>query len=395
MTIWQSLAGLLQVEITCPYPEEMLTAINIDKIRLWDIIPLSQVSFLCTVRRQDCVRLRMIAGQYGGSVNCRKMLGSYWSVLTISRRPVLVFSVLLLIVLTIFLPTRVLFVEVEGNEEVPDSLILETAEICGIHFGVSRERIRSEIFKNALLEKLPQLQWAGVNTCGCTALISVRERAEDNLPDSGQTNAIVAARNGIIRSMTVTKGTANCEIGETVTEGQLLVSGYADCGLVIKATGADAEIYGETKRDIMIVAPNLWEKTEEYIPAETRYSIILGKKLINLSQDSGISDSTCVKMYKTNYVILPGDFQLPIGMVTEYRQSINEPVDYAKENFDWLLRYAEEYIKAQMVSGRILDSEYVAEVLDDCTVLYGELSCTEIIGRTQIEETLIKNGEEH
>lgn len=30
--------------------------------------------------------------------------------------------------------------------------------------------------KNALLSAIPELQWAGVNTYGCRAVISVRER---------------------------------------------------------------------------------------------------------------------------------------------------------------------------------------------------------------------------
>ena len=36
--------------------------------------------------------------------------------------------------------------------------------------------IRSEKVKNSLLQRIPQLQWAGINTDGCVAVISVREK---------------------------------------------------------------------------------------------------------------------------------------------------------------------------------------------------------------------------
>lgn len=395
MTFWQSLSGSVQIEITCPYPETMLTAINVDKIRLWDIIPLNQLSFLCSIQRRDYSSVSALVVQHGGSVKCRKKLGSYWSFFSLRSRPILLASVLVLFVLTVFLPTRVLFVDVDGNVEIPKSLILEAAENCGIHFGTSRERIRSEAFKNALLERIPQLQWAGVNTKGCTAMISVRERSvEDSMP-SGGANSIVAIRDGIIYSITVTKGTPNCQIGESVKEGQLLVSGYTDCGLVIKATGAEAEVYGETKRDVLVIAPNLLDKEDDQQPDEPKYSIIIGKKFINLSQDSGISGSTCVKMYKIKYMMLPGGFRLPVGILAEYQQSMNETGADVPDDPKWLVCYTEDYVKTLMVSGEILESEYVCDNLDDCTVLYGELSCREIIGRIQIEEKLSENGEEH
>ena len=94
----------------------------------------------------------------------------------IKNRPVLVFGALFFLILSLYLPTRVFFFSVEGNERISARQILEAAENSGICFGVSRDRVRSEKMKNALLAALPQLQWAGINTKGCVAVISVREK---------------------------------------------------------------------------------------------------------------------------------------------------------------------------------------------------------------------------
>ena len=89
-------------------------------------------------------------------------------------RPVLLAGLGILFLLAMYLPSRVLFIRVEGNMQIPDRQILAAAEECGIRFGASRREVRSEKVKNALLSSVPQLQWAGVNTAGCVATISVR-----------------------------------------------------------------------------------------------------------------------------------------------------------------------------------------------------------------------------
>ena len=60
--------------------------------------------------------------------------------------------------------------------------ILERAEYCGVHFGAKAGSVRSEQVKNRLLFEIPELRWAGVNTTGCTAVITVAERQSGEVP---------------------------------------------------------------------------------------------------------------------------------------------------------------------------------------------------------------------
>ena len=83
----------------------------------------------------------------------------------------MVIGLCLLLLLVCILPTRVLFMRVEGNESIPENLILEAAEDCGIRFGASRSAVRSEKVKNGILSRISELQWVGVNTKGCIAVI--------------------------------------------------------------------------------------------------------------------------------------------------------------------------------------------------------------------------------
>ena len=89
---------------------------------------------------------------------------------------VLIIGLMLLLFFSVWLPSRVLFIEIQGNDTLSAQSILEEAKDCGIIMGASRRFVRSQQVKNTLLDKLPQLQWAGVETIGCVAVITVRER---------------------------------------------------------------------------------------------------------------------------------------------------------------------------------------------------------------------------
>ena len=78
--------------------------------------------------------------------------------------------------------------------------------------------------KNALLQQIPTLQWAGINTDGCVATISVREKTVQMQQDVRYpVISIVAVRDGYITQMTVTAGSAGCKVGQSVEKGQVLI----------------------------------------------------------------------------------------------------------------------------------------------------------------------------
>ena len=106
--------------------------------------------------------------------------------------------------------------------------------------------------------------------------------------------SIVALRDGVISDLTVVQGNGVCQVGQAVKKGQLLVSGYTDVGLTIKATQAKAEIYAQTLRNIQMITPSPTSLRGEVSGKKTRYALRIGKKLIKLYKDSGISDGSCV-----------------------------------------------------------------------------------------------------
>ena len=388
MGILRSINGMLRIQITSASPSDMLTAVNNCGIALFDVSYVDDLCVCASVFRCDYKTLIKLLTGRGDAVKVLHRDGLVWSLFGLKKRPVLLFGTMVLLVLSLYLPTRILFVEVEGNESIATELILDKAEQCGVRFGASRRELRSERMKNALLTAIPQLQWAGINTTGCVAVISVQERSTVvKKPQTHPVSSIVAARDGIIQQITVLQGNALCKVGDAVKEGQTLVSGYTDCGITIKAAEAKAEIYAQTIRELSVITPSDAAVRGELIGEETHYSLRIGKKVIKLYKDSGISVSSCVKIYSEAILTLPGGFQLPIALLSEQQLFYNvDSYEETREATSWLENYAQSYLFNQMLAGQILSAETTTEEIDNACVFYGKYDCLEMIGRVRSEE---------
>ena len=394
MGVIRSIAGMMEVEITSADLPGALAAILERNIPVFSVTPKGDLTLKFYIYRKDLNILSNLCNRRGETLHVVHKTGLYWAGRTLLKRPVLLVGIAFLLFVVLFLPTRIYFVQVEGNSTVPARQILAAAEESGIRFGASRREVRSERMKNALLEELPQLQWAGVNTSGCVAIISVRERtAPEKVDEKTGVSSIVAACDGIVISTTVTQGNALCQPGQAVQEGQVLISGYTDCGLCIQATRAEGEVFAQTQRNLTAVMPAQVLRRQAVREETSRYSVLVGKKRINLWKGSGIWDGSCGRMYEEYYITLPGGFQLPFAIVKETithytTESAQQDQTFAESD---LAEFSKNYLLRQMLAGKIMDSQM--EMVQDGELYRMESSClcTEMIGRVRQE----KIGEYH
>ena len=308
---------------------------------------------------------------------------------SVLHRPLFCTGLLLYFLISLWLPTRILCVEVQGNQLIPTRKILEEANQAGITLFSSCAKVRSEKMKNTLLSAIPQLQWAGINTYGCRAVISVRERtaAEKEAPDQKEVSSIIAVRDGIVQSVTASRGDIQCQQGQAVKQGQVLISGFTDCGLSIRAERAQGEIYAQTLRSLDTLPPSPCQVRTDKQRTERRYSIVLGKKRINLWKDSGIWDSSCGRISREYRLTLPGGFSLPVSIAcdTLLWDSTEELAVEKNAAEGQLSDFSRKYLSSQMIAGTISSAEEVVKLQTGCYRLSGRYVCSEMIGRERLE----------
>lgn len=395
MSFFDSVSGSMEVELTSAALENALESISLHGIEMKRLKRVGEISCVFSVRQSSYRHLHAICRKRGDSLRILRETGVFFWAHQLRKRLFLTAGFLFLLALVCVLPTRVLFVRVEGNGNVPEKQILAAAEECGICFGASRRQVRSEKTKNALLSKIEALQWAGVNTSGCVAIISVRERSEPEDPvNQPEVASIVASRDGYILSCTANSGNLLVQPGQSVEKGQVLISGYTDCGLSIQATRAEGEIWALTSREIEVISPTQYLKTGDMGKIKRKYSILIRKKRINLWKDSGIWEGTCGRMYTEYYITLPGGFRLPFAMCVEeyvpYETHIWEASPLTAE--EQLYDFAYRSLLQQMVAGKILDAKQAVVPEEGIYRMNGTYACTEMIGKLRQEQIGDTNG---
>ena len=388
MDIWRRTGGFAELELICADPALAMSQIREAGIPVYHAwVDDGDIVIHLTIERGYFRQLWKLADKKGYGIRLKKRHGLYWSARLALHRPVLLIGIFLFLMVTLYLPSRVLFFEVDGNITIPTKLILEKCKECGITFGISRAEVRSEKMKNALLEAIPQLQWAGINTSGCTAIISVQERSQtDEIETENAVSSIVASTDGVITKCTATAGNLVCKPGQAVIAGEVLISGYTDCGICIRATKAQGEVFAKTKRSLTVISPQIWSQKGNSQRTEKKFALIIGKKRINFYKDSGILGGTCDKMYLEHYLTLPGGFRLPVIWITEvytYRSESQIQIDEPS-----LSVFAQNYLRQQMISGAILTHREQIISQDGVFLLEGRYICTEMIGRIRNEEII-------
>ena len=385
----------LLLKLSAADTEAALESIRSRGIVLMHLVQEDALTCRFWILGKDYIALETLCSRRGDVLEIIKHRGIVRKAALFLQRPVLLAGFAVLLCLVQFLPTRVLFVRVEGNEQISSREILSAAERCGICFGASRREVRSEKMKNALLAAIPQLQWAGINTAGCTAVISVREgERKESAPEKQKIISIVADRDGYILSGTVTRGTGLVQVGQAVKAGQTLISAYTDCGIYLQATRAEGEVYAQTKRDLAVLMPAEACYRGEEQQVRRNISLIIRKKRINLWKDSGISGSSCGRMYKEYYVTLPGGYQLPAAVCIETITSCEtRPRSIPETEAQLRLpEFARDYLSRQMLAGTILQGTGTVALSANAYRFEGQYVCTEMIGREMTEQIGDTNG---
>lgn len=389
-----SLLGSVTATLTSADIPATLDAISARGIRVYRVQSKSELDAELTVARADYRKLRALAEHRGDSLRLKSRGGLYWLAKAFFMRPVLMLGIGTIFLATLLIPNYVLFVRFEGYQTVSENELREAAQECGISFGATRRTVRSERVKNAMLEQLPSLAWVGVNTRGCVATVSARERSDvQKTDDAPQVSHIVAGVDGVILSATVQSGDIRCAVGEAVVAGQVLISGYTDCGICTRAERANGEIFARTMRAFSAKILQNTAQKGEITAVKKNYSLTIGKKRINLCNNSGILGSSCGRMYEEKKLTLPGGFVLPITLtietVTYY--DLQATARNADEISTELRDFATLQMRSQMIAGTIDDAVYTYQEEQDALRLDAVFWCTEMIGREITE----KNGEQY
>ncbi|MDD6604248.1 MAG: sporulation protein YqfD [Eubacteriales bacterium] len=263
------------------------------------------------------MRLHRIARQNGGVVSVISKHGPIFYILRLLNRPGLLVGGFLFVWIISFFSGFVWNVEVVGNGEITDAQIISFLQDNDFGVGTYWRSADRPQLENLMMASFDKCAWVHINRDGTTARVEINETVDSpSVVDTDIVTNLKAVKDGIIVKATVYDGFKVANVGDSVVQGDLLVSGVYESEDTKRNVFAHArgEYIAQVKDDFLLVV-NRQQSVRRYDDTK-RYRTLcffginiplyIGSSYRINSEDS----------YDSDYIDIDGK-QLPIGIVTK------------------------------------------------------------------------------
>lgn len=369
--------GYLYVRITAQNPEKLLNLCAAKGIPIWRVSTKGGKLYF-KIGITSFKRLRIFKRNIPCKIHITKKAGLPFFILKNKKRYGMAAGLILFFVILNFMSGYGWNICISGNKDVKSADIAASLKQIGIYEGVKISSIDPEIMRNELLLKRSDLSWAAINIEGSKITVDVVETKKPDVDDTAPSN-LFSTDDGIIKKIEVKHGVSKVKVGDTVSKGQLLVSGvkeYEDLSADFeKSMGS---IYAEVKYEFTVAQPL---KVTEYVKTgETKTKHLLNVFGFNIplyfGNESGSYEATpYLKKFSS------GKSYLPITVIqkTFYK---TQKVTHTLSPKTALIR-AENQVQNKITEflngGEIVNKQITEEMQNDCVVLRVKLTCTKDI----------------
>ncbi|MBO8136714.1 MAG: sporulation protein YqfD [Desulfotomaculum sp.] len=195
-------------------------------IYLWDITKVGKDKMLVRVRISGIKPLRHIARSTGSRFKINSREGMPFLIERMKKRKVMVVGAVVFLAVLYMLSSFIWFIDISGNNKLTREEVLRAARQAGLAPGVLKWNVNKTAVEQNIKDKLPIVSWAGVYIKGTKARIEIVEKKmPEKKAAENQPAHIVAKKAGLIKDVLVLSGQAAVKEGDTVSAGQVLISG--------------------------------------------------------------------------------------------------------------------------------------------------------------------------
>ncbi len=246
--------GYLRLRISGGGLERFLNLCCANGVEPWDLHACGGGTAECSMELPQFRRIRPFARKAGVKVRIVGRYGLPFFIYRNRKREGAVCGILLCGFLLYTLSLFIWNITFEGNCRYSRDTLLDYLETLDIRYGMRRDRIRCEDLEESIRSMFPEITWVSAGVTGTRLVVRIKENEVlSSVPVRDESPCELAASEpGTITRMIVRQGRACVSVGDTVEEGQLLVSsGLAvtnDAGgtVRVKYVHADADIYART-----------------------------------------------------------------------------------------------------------------------------------------------------
>lgn len=327
--------GYIRVEIDSPLPERFLNLCAFHQIAMWDLENHADLYSFCMYAR-DFENLRPICRKTNTKLSVKGHYGMPFFLKKYRTRKMFVISLFLcacmIYALTLFIwQIDVTGLAVHGDGEVIDCLIK-----LDVRYGMRKSDVQCEEIEAYLRNAFDDFVWVAASIEGTQLRIQIKENTDNyKMEESAGLPADLAADTaGKIVEMVTLRGTPQVTVGDTVEEGQILISGREayldDAGTVLRYEEMEAqgEVLVETTLTYDDSFPYTYE--QQVKTGRKRYGLelwLFGKHFCVLSGKNQFKEKQ--ETGKTKTAVLGKRFYLPL----EYCLTTVSEVETMQQNY--------------------------------------------------------------
>ncbi len=373
------LRGTVTFLITGAFPEKLLNRCARERIPVWDASPTRggckasayarSYRRISRLARRDQNKTRLLTKK-GMPFFCRRMRRRWGLPIGAAAAGILLW----------YLTGHIWIITVSGCQSIPQEKIYDMLSECGVTVGVTAKSIDPKRVERNLLLMDDRLSWTAVNLNGSIAEIVVSECIEPPqiMDPSDRYANVVAAQDGQIRVLEPYTGQALLHVGDTVSAGDVIVSGvtddqYGNTRLKYARAKVIADVY---EKSTVCVPFSETVIQESMTPVTGRELWVFGKRLLPAQEENFAQDPIRVET-KTTGILFPFLLVRENSFFLPEETAVNRNAFEAKEEAMRRLRaWQEENGVIQ-----ILQEEFTVEQTEDMLILHAVVYAQKDIAR--------------
>mgnify|MGYP005771261599 FL=1 len=398
-----ALRGSVRLEVEGAFPERFLNLCAQRGILFWNVEWMEATRLRLTVTRRGSRQAAALGERTLCTVTPAGRSGMPYFLARFRKRYAFWVGMGLSMAAVCVLSSFILTIQVKGNTDVSTAQILTELRRQGLSIGTFGPGLDERTVGNKVLLQLPQLSWISINLYGTRAEVLVREAVEPpELVDAQEYGSVVARASGIVTRVEALTGEAVVKVGDTVLEGETLISGtvhlegpaYSDTPEIgqiqVRASG---RVYARTWRTMAAQLP-LEAQVKRYTGEETNlWSVTALGRRTDFFGKGGISFDRYDKISRTWTLTLPGGEEMPLAVQRETCRAYElETLAVEPDAAEAMLKERLlEALEEAVGEGEIVSTEFSVETENGMLTVTLQAECREEIGTFVPDPTTQEN----
>ncbi len=245
--LWRFLTGYLTIKIQGEFAEQILNRAAANNINIWNLTYKNGCIY-GNILAKNFYKLRKIRRGIKCKIKIIKKYGVNFYLKKYEKRIGFTVGIAIFAFLLFFLSNFIWIIRIEGNNTLTSQQIILSCKKIGIYEGILKTKINNKYDAQRLQLIQNGIAWCSINVEGCVLTVNISETVLSDREERQTPSNLKAIADGKIKRIDVTSGNISVKVGDTVSKGDLLVSGIVQNLSSTLFVHSNGKVIAETKR---------------------------------------------------------------------------------------------------------------------------------------------------